>query len=320
MICSHLPAEGDVFSASQVCRRWRGVLISSPSLWTKFPCRHTFRTSISLERCKSMPIQLTFDQQSSIEVLEYILLRQNGLVSLTIRCYAYRRPPLHRLLALSVPSLERLHIYSGMQVQEDKEQGTSDIWQDFPPLRELFVSQYPIPISQLAAPNLIHLALEIGGEERENTIRSILDMLRGCPLLETILIVHTHAPARETTFDHSPVSLPNLHSIELGVYEVRSGLITYLRFPPSVTAGFRSLESSDVAGKNIPPVVAASSQCVLGGIDIRTITLASSITCFGMYPRSLVRFEGVGGSLEITFTCWRSEEVTVLLHDDGVLL
>ena len=287
MIYSHLPAEEDVFSASQVCRHWRGVLISSPYLWTKFPCRHTFRTIISLERCKSMPIQLKFNQQSSIEVLEYILLRQNKLVSLTVHRYAYRRPPMHRLLALSVPSLERLHIHSGIQ---DEEQGTNDIWQDFPSLRELFVSRYLIPIGQLAAPNLIHLALEIGGEERENADRSILNMLRGLFLLETVLIVHTHAPARETTLDHSPVSLPNLHSIELGVYEVRSGLLTYLRFPPSVAAGFRSLESSDVAGKNIPSVITASSQCVLGGIDIRTITLASPIPYFAMYPRSLVRF------------------------------
>ena len=128
-----------------------------------------------------MPIQLKFDQQPSIEVLEYILLRQNKLTSLTVRRDAYRGPPLHRLLALSIPSLERLHIYSGMQGQEDGEQRTSDIWQDFPSLRELFVSQYPIPIGQLAAPNLIHLALEIGGEEREFTIRSILDMLPDRP-------------------------------------------------------------------------------------------------------------------------------------------
>jgi hypothetical protein len=83
--------------------------------------------------------------------------------------------------------------------------------------------------------------------------------------METILVIHTHNPPQETTLNHSPVSLPNLHSIELGVHEVRSGLITYPRFPAIVAAGFRSLESSDITGGNIPPAVVASLQHILGG-------------------------------------------------------
>jgi len=126
-------------------------------------------------------------------------------------------------------------------------------------------------------------------------------MVRSCPLLETILIIKNHAPPQETTPNHSPVSLPNLRSIELGVHEVRSGLITHLRFPATVAVGFRSLERRDVMGGDVPPAVTASSQHVLGRIDIRTVVLAVAAPRPAGYLRSLVRFEGVGDSPEITF-------------------
>ena len=319
-ICSHLSTEEDVFSASQVCRHWRGVLISSPSLWTRFSCRHVRRTISSLERCKSVSIQLKFDPQSSIVALEHVLLRGNKIASLTIHHDVDRMPPLHRLSALSTPSLERLHIYSsGTREQEGEEWRTNGIWHDFPSLRELFVCRFPVPIGRFAAPNLIHLALENVGEEQEITMQRTLDMLCGCPLLETILIINDRARPQGTTPNQSPVSLPNLRSIELGVHEVRSGLITHLRFPATVAAGFRSLEGSDVAGNDIPPSVMTSSKHVLRGIEIPTVILAVAAPRLDGHLRSLVRFEGVDGSLEITFQCWYLGGVSVLFCDNGVL-
>lgn len=72
MICSFLTTE-DVFSASQVCHRWPAALVSFPSLWTQFPCRHIPRTIISLERCKFMPIQLEFHRESPTVAVEKVL-------------------------------------------------------------------------------------------------------------------------------------------------------------------------------------------------------------------------------------------------------
>ena len=82
MVCSHLATEEGTFSASQVCRYWRAVLTSFPSLWTIFPCRHIYRTVVGLERCKFMPIQLAFDGKSSSEALEKILSNGNKIISL----------------------------------------------------------------------------------------------------------------------------------------------------------------------------------------------------------------------------------------------
>ena len=164
MICSCLIIEDDVFSMSQVCRHWRGVLVSFPPLWTRLSCHRVSRTIASLERCKSMSIQLEFDQQSSNVALESVILCGVKISSLAVRPRFSTSLLLHQLFVLSGPSVERLHVYSDTQrVWGVEEKTTYEIWPDLPSLRKLFVSRYSTPISQLSAPNLAHLALERAG-------------------------------------------------------------------------------------------------------------------------------------------------------------
>ena len=108
MICSNLPTEDGVFSTSRVCRHWRSALILSPSLWTQFSCYHDLRTTVGLERCKSMPIQLKYDTQSSTVAPENVLLRGNKVTSLTVHRGVDQMPLLHQLFIHSGPSVERL--------------------------------------------------------------------------------------------------------------------------------------------------------------------------------------------------------------------
>ena len=194
--------------------------------------------------------------------------------------------------------MEQLHIYSERIVGWTAEEETvHDVWQDLPSLRELFVCRYSIPIEKLTAPNLIHLALEHTGSNRNVTIQLVLDMLCGCPLLETLLIIHSSI-WRGATHDHSAIRLPNLRSLELGPYEVHCGLTTYLQFPPNVAVGLREMTLPDIHG-GAPPGVVATIQHVLRRIDPRYTTLA-------VPPRSkpgselLIRFDGLEGSLEMT--------------------
>jgi len=318
MISSSLTEE-DSFSASQVCHHWRSVLISSPSLWTRVSCRNVPRTIVSLERCKSLPIQLQLEPPFSPVALEDVLLHGNGIASLTISHEPNRILHLQQLFVFSRPSVERLHIYfktiRGWRIDE---QSVHEIWQDLPSLRELFVHRYSIPIEQLNAPNLAHLALEHTGYGRDVTVQSILETLRECPLLETLLITHS-CVSQDQIFYHSPVCLPKLRSIELGSYEVRCGLILHLQFPPDVIVGFRVMLLKDVYG-DVPMAVTDPVQHVLGRIDIRCITLAASPHHEGG-AKLLVRFEGLRGSLEIS-TCGvytRAEPQNVLFDPRGVL-
>ena len=298
MACSHLATEEDVFSASQVCHRWRGVLISSPSLWTRFSCHRVSRTITSLERCKYLPIQLELDRQSSNVALESVLLCENKISSLAMHDDTHRIPSLHQLFMLSRPSVERLHVYSStMRGWIVGERSAHEIWQGFPSLRELFVSRYSIPIDRLTTQNLAHLALEETKHQRVPAAQYFLDLLRVCPLLETLLIIHMGA-RQKPTCDHSPVSLPRLRSIEVGLYEVCSGLITHLQLLPNVAAGFRMLHSANVSG-NIPLEFVTTAQHVLRWINIRCVTLAVPLHPQGGVDL-LIRLEGLQGSLEIT--------------------
>ena len=299
MICSCLATEEDTFLASQVCRHWRAVIISSPSLWTRFPCRHVPRTIAGLERCKSMPIQLMFDRELSSMALEKVLLHGNEIVSLTVKHSLGQFPLSDQLFTFPRQSLERLHICSKKVVGwEDQGRATRELWQDLPSLRKLFIRRYSTPIEQLTAPNLAHLALEETGYGRSPTIQSILDMLRGCPLLETLLIILSNV-RRDPTRDHPPVFLPYLRSIELGEDELFSGLTTHLQFPQNAAVGFRMacLLSEWV---DIPLAAEATMQHVLRRIDIRRITLLVAPSDYHGGAWLLVRFEGLSGSLEIT--------------------
>ena len=191
-----------------------------------------------------------------------------------------------------------------------------EIWKEFPSLQELFVYRCTIPIDQLTAPNLIYLALEHTVYGQDVTVQSILDMLHGCPLLETLLIANscTH---QNRTRDHSSVSLPHLRSIELGSGEVHSGLETYLQFPQRVAAGFRML-TTDARG-DVPPATISAIQHMLRRIEVYYITLA-----IPSHPQGLlylrIRFEGLQGSLETTIYCVDHARVRkILFGSRGIL-
>ena len=259
-----------------------------------------------------MPIRLKFAPRSSTVALESVLLRGNKITSLAVQPYVNPVPLLHQLFMHSRPTVEQLHIYTN--THRTDESAAREIWQDLPSLRELFVYRYSIPIDHLVAPNLVHLALEQGGHDP--TVKSTLDMLRGCPLLETLLIVHSSDYADQTR-DHSPVSLLHLRGIELGASEVHSGLMTHLQFPPNVAVGFRELITHSICGE-IAPSVMATTQHVLRSVNICRITLAAPPS-----PHQhlyLVRFEGPGGSLEITiFSADHGQLEDIFFGQGGVL-
>jgi len=249
-----------------------------------------------------MPIQLDLSHTSKDVALENVLLRGARIVSLIIYDDLDRRPLFLQLLKASGPSVERLHIHCDGG-RRPKKQAAHEVLQDLPSLRQLYVSLYSIPVDRLVAPNLVHLALDETGCSRAITVPSILGALRNSPRLETLFISNSSVDPRPTRH-HSPVSLPYLHSIELGSCEVRSDLVVHLQLPPNIAVGFRMLPVADVASVrgirgDIPLAVVANMQHVLGRIDIRCITLAVP-PYPQVVPDLLVRFEGLQASLEIT--------------------
>ena len=117
-------------------------------------------------------------------------------------------------------------------------------------LRKLPISGFFVLISRITTPSLAHLFLEnMISCSSCTTEQSILDVLRRCSQLETVLVnilsgqSHTLQSSRCT-----PVTLPKLRNIELGYGEFEVGPILLLRFPSTVAAGFR-----DIAEPRPPP-------------------------------------------------------------------
>ena len=289
--------EKDLFSASQICHYWRSVLISTPFLWTPINCRSKRRTLTSLARCKHLPIQLRLGSEFSTVASEAALLHESGFSSLVTRIHRSSQVSfLRKLLASSPQSLEKLHICDGPGFEWAEEAPTHRIWDHLPSVRELLASCHLIQIGKLNAPNLVHLALERTGHRQTVTVRAVLDMLCECPLLETLLLSNSGLPPSDP-LGYSSVCLPRLRSIELGENEVHSGLVTSLQFSRNIAAGFRTIANKCIYTDDLSALI-TPIQHILGRIDSRSITLTASPD--HSYPGIFVRFEGPGGSLEIT--------------------
>ena len=272
---------------SQVCRHWRTALISSALPWTRIDCQSLAQTIVGLERHRSVPLHLELWTGFSDKAWNAVLDHGNEHASVV----AYLTPKQLDLVheRLVTPSVEQILLFT------DEDDGppeliTVDIRGEFRSLRRLLVSGFTLPIDHIEAPNLIHLVLEALKPSSEYTAHSVLDILQGCPQLETVLLNCLVNPT-EIQPPYPPITLPNLRSIELGNGETQSGLILPLRFPPAVPVGFR--EMSILADST----VRESIQHILAGIDIQSVTLArlDDGDC-----GELVRYEGPKGSLEIT--------------------
>ena len=242
-----------MFSASQVCHYWRSVLTSSPFLWTHINCRRAPRTLASLERCKFLPIQLRLESAFSATALKSVLLHGGKISSLTTTHQPWRIAFLRQIFSSSRHTLEQLHICAERrEVWGAGEDPVHNIWNHLPSLRELFVYQNPTPIGRLGAPNIVHLAIERVVHQRAVTIHAVLDTLRGCPLLETLLFSHSGVIPEASSPDCSSVSLSRLRNIELGEDEVHSGLITFLQLPQKIAVGFRMIQQKHLYNDTHP--------------------------------------------------------------------
>ena len=137
MIPSFLRRKGrDMFSISQVCRRWRAILVSSPLLWGQIDCRDLTRTIISLERHRSLPLQLELDDSLSTEALNVVLDHESKISSVSARLPADQLRSFHRRLA--IPSVETLVLF----VNDSVAHSAITIHGDFMFLRRLSVSGF----------------------------------------------------------------------------------------------------------------------------------------------------------------------------------
>ena len=242
MIPLFLPEDFDSLALSHVCRRWRTIVNSAPLLWRRMDCRDLNRTVIGLEHLKSTSLRLKLNRNFSTDALNTALDRGCNIASVIADISLSQIQSFHKRLV--TPSVEELVLFiygDGGAAREGGEPTTVNIEGEFTSMRRLFISGCFLPIDRVAAANLIHLSLE-SFHLSTITAQSVLNMLRGCLRVETVLINTISGDSiRHPLQSYKPVTLPKLHSIELGHFEVCSGLIIPLHFPQGVAVGFRSM-------------------------------------------------------------------------------
>ena len=255
-----LPSSRDTFAMSQVCRRWRTALISSAMLWTRIDCQSLTRTIAILERHRSMPLHLKLRNGFPIEALNTVLDHGSKFASVSARIAQKQLNPLHQHSV--TPSVEDLVLFL------IKKMGHQRI--AFVANSNHCAGSWPLDPSgcsiTLKPQTSSTWRLRSRGPPRNGRSTPFWIYFRDArsckPSWSTLVtLMRTRKP-------HTPVTLPDLHSIELGCREILAGLMIPLRFPPAVAVAFRDI--SPLAD----PLIQEFIQHVLAVIDIQSVTLA----------------------------------------------
>ena len=112
----HDDIDQDVIALTHVCRAWRGVFISRPSLWTNVDCKNEGKTRIYLERSKSLLVNLSLGPRvrlySHHPFLKIISHAVGRLRSLTIEGTPKNLQYITNRLSRPAPLLEKLSIHN----------------------------------------------------------------------------------------------------------------------------------------------------------------------------------------------------------------
>jgi len=184
--------ERDLIALTHVCRGWREIFISRPSLWTYLDCRNTDKTRVYVERSRSFPLKIFLRTSKCISYYNDALLavvpHTNRLGSLTICTLPNTLSDLLSRFLLPAPLLTELKI-----VLDPDSYGPSPIVPNTPlpelpsPLCKLSLSSV---VTRLPWRNLSHLTVFEFRHVPEAIdplfVTGLLDFFDSTPLLNRI--------------------------------------------------------------------------------------------------------------------------------------
>ena len=112
LILDHCEADNQLVTLTHVCRRWREIFISYPSLWTCLDCADFDKTRVYLERSKASPLEIRFEETCPPprhDAFQLTLLHTNRLKALS---FSEPLPDINlsEYLTSPTPLLEKLEI------------------------------------------------------------------------------------------------------------------------------------------------------------------------------------------------------------------
>lgn len=239
--------ERELIAATHVCARWRTILTSTPSLWTKVDFEDTFRAALYLERSKAALIDVIVGRTRS-----YIVGPEGAFLgaipwvarmkSLHIQAEEEQIKTIATRLCHKTPKLQHLTLkgqprqYQSIMSMGNISSGGGAIYvpPDFlgrhaPLLRSItFSAISPSVVFSFPLPNLTHI--DWIAENAFVVIEELLDLFVSSPLLE---VIKMHVKVRRTRM-YEPlreVTLKKLHKLDWTDSEGLISLIPCLTAP-----------------------------------------------------------------------------------------
>jgi len=216
----------DVITLTHVCRTWRDVFVSSPSLWTNLDCMDLDKTRVYIERSKSSIIDLSLhsDHTSfSDPSLEFIPRVAGRLKSLTIQGGSEHLQDISTYLSCPAPLLEELSIYGGNS--DDPELPPTFLNGDFSSLHTLRLEDIRTELPWRNMVNLTSFTLIYGSN---TSISQFLEFFESAPHLRDVYI-HAEHPVTAVQYERL-VPMPCLTRMECSGF-LNSNLFDHLLIP-----------------------------------------------------------------------------------------
>lgn len=247
-ITTFITDQSTIFRLATVCRHWHDALTEAATLWTSIDCRSESRTSILLQRSRSIPICVTVDctryAPEAVSLVANHTHRMRSIdVTLSPRALEAFRPLLYGLAP----------ILRTVRMQASNPLTYPGLWYppyslffqgQFPALRTLYFKGFPFDLAQSAPVITNGLTTLVLDNQQSHHLRDFLEYLEHCKNLEHLKV---DLPGLQgTTLASHTVSLPKLRELEL--VSSPPTALHHLSFPPSTVLTIKSLAGSYAEG------------------------------------------------------------------------
>ncbi|RPD56112.1 hypothetical protein L226DRAFT_92901 [Lentinus tigrinus ALCF2SS1-7] len=213
-----IPVARDAARLTQVCKHWRDVALSTPSLWAGVVCgvqgEHTpYKRYIRLSRSSALRVKVCGDAESTAELFRDQPSRIRHLLMMDVHDNWTRRRDPQDLLAVVGPDLLSCTLDLRLWPRGPSPDHSISLFSgEAKDMRELVIHQAKIvPLDSF--PRLTHLMLyDIQGTP---SLPHILQLLHRCPKLEEVCIRSSRQVASLPTQRQQTVTLQHLRRISI---------------------------------------------------------------------------------------------------------
>ncbi len=245
-----------IVGLTHVCRRWKDLMLGSPSLWARISCSDAEVTRTFLERSRSAPLSLVLsDYDPNAEEI----LAEHGLRLKRLDLAIREGSDLFSLLSTISPwpsSLECLTIYAENIGSTDGPRTSSLLFsQPSLGLKALALAPAPCWLPSNHLPALTHLHLDGASEMRLPNVNQLLTLLMNSPALQFIHISAVDLDDKDDTIPPSTptIALNQLRSLAFVSCDVETfDLLNYLSIPRHVCLRVHGAEVKDSRRLRVP--------------------------------------------------------------------